>query len=246
MTSRARQNALPGLQKPRPPRRKISDQLRTQIFKRDRYRCRICKATTELQIDHVIPVSKGGGNDEGNLQVLCYRCNSVKSDLLPSEMEDLSKYDLRGLNYYAQIPESLIYDKYAPKNALRIYGSLDRHANKKTGECYPGHRRIGKLTGSSRSEVQKCLAYLKDAGYIAIKKQKKGVNKYVLLPSWIWRKGKGALPQGHPSPTTGHPPALSQVHNQSHGTKENKQKEVMAMVNDIVKQVRINDERHPY
>ena len=35
-----------------------------------------------LTIDHVFPKSKGGGNEEENLQTLCHDCNRLKSDKL--------------------------------------------------------------------------------------------------------------------------------------------------------------------
>lgn len=33
-----------------------------------------------LRIDHIIPISKGGTNDEENLWLLCENCNRAKSD----------------------------------------------------------------------------------------------------------------------------------------------------------------------
>ena len=33
-----------------------------------------------LEIDHIIPVSKGGCTVEDNLQTLCWKCNRSKSD----------------------------------------------------------------------------------------------------------------------------------------------------------------------
>lgn len=33
-----------------------------------------------LEIDHIIPVSKGGRTAEENLQTLCWKCNRAKSD----------------------------------------------------------------------------------------------------------------------------------------------------------------------
>ena len=64
------------------------------ILNRDNYTCQICGATVKdgakLEIDHIIPYSKGGTNDENNLQVLCQQCNREKhnrSDLLHDELK---------------------------------------------------------------------------------------------------------------------------------------------------------------
>lgn len=52
--------------------------LRAQVLKRDQYRCQYCggKAT---EVDHVLPISKGGGNEPTNLVAACYGCNRGKS-----------------------------------------------------------------------------------------------------------------------------------------------------------------------
>ena len=70
-------------------RRVISGTTRQNVLMRDNYTCQICGATVKdgakLEIDHIIPQSKGGTNDENNLQVLCKQCNCEKhnrSDLL--------------------------------------------------------------------------------------------------------------------------------------------------------------------
>lgn len=39
----------------------------------------------EYEVDHILPVSKGGSNDRTNLQLLCRACNLDKRDLLPDE-----------------------------------------------------------------------------------------------------------------------------------------------------------------
>ena len=63
-------------------RQPIPGKLRHKVFVRDNYRCVECGATnkeTTLEIDHIIPVSKGGTNDISNLQTLCRECNRAKS-----------------------------------------------------------------------------------------------------------------------------------------------------------------------
>jgi hypothetical protein len=65
------------------PRRPLSVAKRFLVLKRDRYRCRICRATdSELEIDHIVPVSRGGPDTLDNLQTLCRPCNRSKSDRL--------------------------------------------------------------------------------------------------------------------------------------------------------------------
>ncbi len=54
--------------------------VRTFIFKRDNYKCLLCSSSNRLQIDHIIPITKGGKNKISNLQTLCGSCNSRKSN----------------------------------------------------------------------------------------------------------------------------------------------------------------------
>ncbi len=63
----------------RAARRTIGDRKRFLIFKRDKYRCRICRRVGgDLELDHVIPVCRGGKSSLDNLQTLCKRCNRGK------------------------------------------------------------------------------------------------------------------------------------------------------------------------
>jgi len=42
--------------------------------------CVVCGARENIQLDHVIPVSKNGNHSIGNLQPLCKPCNTSKAD----------------------------------------------------------------------------------------------------------------------------------------------------------------------
>lgn len=60
----------------------MTDSLRYDVFKRDNYCCQICGASrkdgVKLEVDHIIPVSRGGKTELNNLQTLCERCNRGK------------------------------------------------------------------------------------------------------------------------------------------------------------------------
>ena len=53
--------------------------LRNRILQRDNFTCYLCgnEATT---VDHIIPLAKGGTDDEWNLAGACKRCNYSKQD----------------------------------------------------------------------------------------------------------------------------------------------------------------------
>jgi len=51
---------------------------------RSQSQCQECGAIENLEIDHVIPVSRGGTSDYDNLQVLCRACNRRKRTKIPN------------------------------------------------------------------------------------------------------------------------------------------------------------------
>ena len=55
--------------------------VRNSLALRDGYKCHYCgNKTIDLEIDHVIPLSKGGSNKQGNLVLACQKCNREKGD----------------------------------------------------------------------------------------------------------------------------------------------------------------------
>lgn len=66
----------------------MTSKLRTQIKERDNYTCCQCGNSTHaepnllLEIDHIIPIAKGGLTKEDNLQTLCWKCNRSKGSKL--------------------------------------------------------------------------------------------------------------------------------------------------------------------
>ncbi|MBB5750119.1 HNH endonuclease [Micrococcus sp. TA1] len=64
----------------------MTARLRRLIKERDNHTCRYCSVSIIeephllLEVDHIVPVSKGGLSTPENLQTLCWKCNRTKSN----------------------------------------------------------------------------------------------------------------------------------------------------------------------
>ena len=78
-------------------RKYMNPSLRMKIFERDGGVCKLCGAKTRFfrssydspfsssstvagSVDHIIPVSKGGTNEESNLRWVCRSCNCSRGN----------------------------------------------------------------------------------------------------------------------------------------------------------------------
>lgn len=79
--------------------RAISPSTRQYVMERDCFRCCRCGAgpsERRLEIDHVVPVAKGGTAELANLQTLCDLCNAGKSHRDPHEHDLAGRGKRRG------------------------------------------------------------------------------------------------------------------------------------------------------
>ena len=74
---------------PRRFRRQVTN---TFLFARDNYSCQYCgrhrsqlRGRQFLTRDHILPISRGGGNTWSNVVASCSACNNRKGDRLPEE-----------------------------------------------------------------------------------------------------------------------------------------------------------------
>lgn len=56
----------------------IPSYVRKEVWERDGGKCKKCGSRHHLEFDHIVPVSKGGGNSAKNIELLCRQCNRSK------------------------------------------------------------------------------------------------------------------------------------------------------------------------
>lgn len=67
-------------------RGRMTKSIRYDVMKRDNFKCKLCGANggeSALEIDHIVPIAKGGKTEMDNLQTLCKECNKGKRDKYP-------------------------------------------------------------------------------------------------------------------------------------------------------------------
>jgi hypothetical protein len=92
---------------------------RARIYKRDNHECVYCGSKKDLTLDHVMPKSRGGGNEWTNLVTSCFKCNLRKGNRTPDE----AKMFLKQKPY---VP-TLINNKELPLERQDIWGTIYEH-----------------------------------------------------------------------------------------------------------------------
>ena len=90
------------------------------LFRRDHYVCCYCGQKyrkPQLQMEHVLPVSKGGKNTWLNMVTACEGCNSYKMDRTPQEADMKMYYQ----PYVPNFAEFLILSNVALTEDQQIY-----------------------------------------------------------------------------------------------------------------------------
>jgi 5-methylcytosine-specific restriction endonuclease McrA len=70
-------NPCDGKQTPVRLKNQEYDELRTQVLRRDNWRCQSCGSMKNLEVHHQEFRSRGGSDLEDNLITLCNRCHSA-------------------------------------------------------------------------------------------------------------------------------------------------------------------------
>lgn len=79
-------------------RKRLTYQFKKEIFEEDDYQCQYCSSrpgSSNIFIDHIIPLIEGGSNEPENLTTSCKSCNSKKHD--DNVFEFIEKHNLKPL-----------------------------------------------------------------------------------------------------------------------------------------------------
>lgn len=80
--------------------------------------CEMCGQTdVPLQVDHIVPISKGGLNEISNMQLLCYKCHMKKHNYYFDELGSSNRkvpknYELLNWAYRTNSKIEIKYKKY--------------------------------------------------------------------------------------------------------------------------------------
>jgi len=121
----------------------MTKKLRFEVFKRDNFTCRYCGRKTPdviLEVDHVIPKSKGGKDEIENLVTSCFECNRGKGGTLLNNVmleKDIHNETLLLAEREMQLAEyNRIREKIKEREDLEIYRLRDYFSDL---FMYPGY-----------------------------------------------------------------------------------------------------------
>mgnify|MGYP001179712174 FL=1 len=165
----------------------ITRKLRFEVFKRDNFTCRYCGRKTPeviLEVDHVIPVSKGGTDDFENLVTSCFECNRGKGkELLNTVLLEKDIHDEAVLlaEREMQLAEYNCIRKKVKEREDREIEELNTYFSDKFD--YPGYaeRSFRKIIPTVR-ECLKFISYVDIMDYIDLAIEKTSDDTRGLYP----------------------------------------------------------------
>ena len=138
----------------------ISGTLRYEVLKAARSRCELCgisHAEKALEVDHIVPRSKGGEDDLSNLQALCYSCNAMKRDRDDTDFRSVvASYDVReqGCVFCATEDVTIVGERKLAKAIRDRFPVTEGHVL-----VFP-RRHVRSLFDLGRPEINACMELL--------------------------------------------------------------------------------------
>lgn len=161
-------------------RKNIPKSVRFEVFKRDSFTCQYCGRPAPdalLEIDHIVPVSKGGDNSLLNLITSCRDCNRGKTnrELSDNSAVKVQKKQLDELQKRKELMEMMVEWKQEIMNiAEKEVDAIEEYIEAVTGYGLSSHgrsiirreiRRFGFHEVYTASEISFERYYLNDTDF---------------------------------------------------------------------------------
>lgn len=170
-------------------RKSISKRVRFEVFKRDGFTCVYCGRKPPeviLHLDHLVAVSKGGGNEDVNLVTSCADCNGGKSNQAINQLPLTHVVSLEKsrekLEQMRELAKAVVEQKSLENQYLEIISDLWMQLQGDDPDEY-------KLPPSQESAVRKFIAFLPldeliDAVHVTFDKKGYGHLRYFCGVCW--------------------------------------------------------------
>ena len=133
---------------------KIPKETRNRLWKSRPHVCGICGQQIvlkdDMNLDHIVPRSKGGSDDESNLQLSHALCNRLKGD---KESFTIRKQPLKRANQHLDIDDALLFCKACKAFKRRLFKLRWRVSNNEWLNFWSGK----KFWGYSSEEIKDAL-----------------------------------------------------------------------------------------
>jgi hypothetical protein len=173
----------------------ISLKLRFEIFKRDGFTCQYCGRKTPeviLEVEHIIPLSKGGTDESDNLTTSCFECNRGKGkSLLDTVLKDRDIHDetiLLAEREFQLAEYNYIKKKIRERENKEIQELMDYFSSKIHGE--PASAARDEFPGYLVRQCLKTMSYIDiyeliDVSVDITSKDSKGDNHTVAAAKYL-------------------------------------------------------------
>lgn len=104
-----------------PMRKHVTAAKRRATFRKYDGRCAYCGRDIDerwFQVDHIVPVHRGGSNDIGNLNPACPRCNQWKSGFTVDEFRCVVGFSNHGAPSFSEPQRKWLRENFASLGLL--------------------------------------------------------------------------------------------------------------------------------
>lgn len=143
------------------------DAIRKEIYQRDNYSCKNCgvgggpNGDIELHVHHIIPKSKHGTHQRGNLTTLCFACHSKVHDRDLSPPESPIMYD--------ESEEAMIYEKQTDEISPSQQTTRSEKPKLDSNENHRNENERVQKTDSATSFKNKAVSFIRRfVGFLSI------------------------------------------------------------------------------